>query len=284
MRTNGWMLAGLLASSVAACRREEPRPVAGSPAASASIASAVPSATAAPSVSTPPVAPMATVDPAERAVRAWSEALDRHDLEGLARLYGPSVVFYGQPRSKAAVVAAKRAAFAKQRSFRQELVGDIALARAPDGRVTATFTKRSGDGAAFSVDTATLVLAPSAAGYVVVEEADAASLARRASSPSVCEAKATEVVNALPEVKRATADAMTDADQSDGGARFGGVGPNDDGEGGITFALGLHTDERFETRVVASVAKNGALSVMVLGSDVAVPAAALRAVREACRH
>lgn len=284
MRTTLWVVSVALAAAVA-CRREEPRPRE-SPPGAVFTASGAQSANPVPSVSASsfPAAPDAPEDPAKRAVRAWSDALDRHDLRALERVYDASVVFYGQPRSRTAVLAAKRAAFEKQRSFRQELVGDIALAAAADGRVTATFTKRSGDDAAFSVATATLVLAPSPQGYVVVEEADAASLRRRTSPPAACEAKATEVVNELPEVKRATADAMDDAEQSDGGAHFGGVGPNEDGEGGITFSLGVHTDERFEARVVASVAKDGALSVTVLGSDVAVPAAVRRAVREACRH
>jgi len=272
-----------LACPFAACRRTDPRSDPAPPATAA--ASSTPSAASVTPSATPlRPTPATAEDPAARVVRAWSDALDRHDLAALERVYGASVVFYGRPRTKSAVLAAKRVAFAKQPTFRQELIGDVALERGDDARVTATFTKRSGTDAAFSVDTATLVLAPSPAGYVVVEEADADSLRRQASSPSACEAKASEVVNALSEVRRATADAMRDADQSDGGARFGGVGPNDDGEGGITFALGVHTDERFETRVVASVSRDGVLTVTISGDDVAVPAAALRAVREACRH
>lgn len=270
------------ASCLVGCRRAEPHP--GPTPHAAAAASNTPSNTAASSASVTAAVPPIPEDPAARAVHAWNDALDRHDLAALERVYGASITFYGHPRTKSGVLAAKRAAFAKQPTFRQELIGDIALARGGDGRVTATFIKRSGTDAAFSVDTATLVLAPSQMGYVVVEETDADSLRRQASSPSPCEAKASEVVNALPEVQRATAAAMKDADASDGGARFGGVGPNDDGEGGITFALGVHTDERFETRVVASVSKDGLLTVTVSGSDVAVPAAALRAVRDACRH
>jgi hypothetical protein len=218
------------------------------------------------------------------AVRAWSDALDRHDLAALERSYGASVVFYGRTRAKAAVMAAKRGAFEKQPAFRQEISGAIALERGGDGRVSATFSKRTGDAVAFSVDTARLVLAPSPGGYLVVEEADAASLSGAASSASVCESKASEIVNALPDVQRATAEAMKEAEQSDGGVRFGGVGPNDDGEGGFVFSLGVHTDERFESRVVASVDRQGTLTVTVLGADVAIPTTAGRSVREACRR
>jgi len=273
-------LGAVLASALLACQREEPHPGA-TPARAAP--SNVATSKAVPSASAPAALPSPEA-PAARVARAWSDALDRHDLAALERLYGASVLFYGQRRSKAAVVAAKRAAFEKQPSFHQELIGDIALEPAGEERVTATFTKRSGDSAAFSVDTATLVLAPAGGSYVIVEEADMASLQRQASRGSSCEAKASEVVNALPEVQRATADAIKDAEGSDGGASFGGVGPNDDGDGGLTFALGVHTDERFETRVVASVARNGALTVSILGSEVPVPPRALRAVREACRH
>jgi hypothetical protein len=286
MRRQAWTLGFAAALAAAGCRRETPRVSAAPTAAAAARPSAAATqAVAGSAIAVPPAASVRAPEaPPALVVRAWSDALDRHDLSALERLYGGSVVFYGHERAKAAVVAAKRAAFERQRGFRQEIVGEIQLENAADGRVSATFAKRSGENAAFSVATAKLVLMPSAQGYVIVEEADAASLRRATTDRSACETKASEVVNALPEVRRVTTEAMRDAEQSDGGARFGGIGPNDDGEGGFVFSLGVHTDERFESRVVASVDRKGALSVLVFGADVPVPAPALRAVQQACRR
>ena len=95
---------------------------------------------------------------------------------------------------------------------------------------------------------------------------------------------ANEVVDALPQVRRATDAAIKEAEQSDGGAAFGGIGPTDDGDGGFVSSTGLHTDERFDARIVTTVDRSGKLTVSVLGEDVAIPAAALEAVRAACRH
>lgn len=223
-------------------------------------------------------------DPAVAVVRAWDTALDKHDLAALDRIYADRVVFYGRRLAKTAVIAAKRAAFAKQSTYTQQIIGDIALAPGDDGRVSATFLKRTGDANAFRVLTAKLFLTLGPQGYRVAEETDEASPTSAGAVPPDCEAKTNEVVAALPQVRRATDAAMKEADQSDGGVNFGGVGPNDDGEGGFVESTGLHRDDRFDSRIVTSVTRSGALTVTVLGEDVPIPAASLQAVRRACAH
>lgn len=278
--------------AVGACRREErpqPRPT---PQSTPQRAAAPPPAAAPPTESasapSPPPTPEAQV--ASKTVRAWNTALDRHDLVALEKLYAGSVLFYGRPRSRASVVSAKRAAFARQPGFRQELIGDVTVERLGDGTLSASFTKKAGPPEDFLVISGKLVLSPSASGYLVAAESDEASARRDASAQpsgstvSDCEATASEVANALPEVKRTLALAMKEADESDGGARFGGMGPNDDGEGAFTAAMGLHTDDHFEARFVYSVDRNGRLTVVAGGQELEIPRSSLQAVAAACGH
>ena len=104
-----------------------------------------------------------------------------------------------------------------------------------------------------------------------------------AAGRSACEASAARAVNALPEVKKATARAMDDARASGGRAHFGGVGPIDDPDEGFTVGIGTHTDERFEAAAWYSVDGSGHLSVTVLGADVPVDARRAPRVERACR-
>jgi hypothetical protein len=106
---------------------------------------------------------------------------------------------------------------------------------------------------------------------------------RAESGRADCEATAARVVNGLPEVKRMVASAIRAAGEDDGGARFGGVGPLEDGEGGFASSLGIQSDERFEAQVWWSVDRAGHMSMTILGSDFAVPTPALREVERACK-
>lgn len=81
--------------------------------------------------------------PARRVIQAWSDALDRHDVDALRGLYAEQVRFYGRWLPRSAVVASKRAALSGKSTFRQQLVGDIAMT-SHDDVVTAIFLKRSG--------------------------------------------------------------------------------------------------------------------------------------------
>jgi hypothetical protein len=89
--------------------------------------------------STPGADAVAAVQTPEAAVRAWNDALNRHDLNALRAAYAPEVMFYGRRMTAAEVVAAKAQAFAKDPGFRQE-VSDFAASDAPDA-VTVRFTK-----------------------------------------------------------------------------------------------------------------------------------------------
>jgi hypothetical protein len=221
---------------------------------------------------------------AQRAVRGWNEALNRHDVEKLGELYADTVLFYGHERSKAAVVAAKRAAFAKQPTFQQEIIGEISLNRPDEATMNARFQKKSGDASGFRVDAARLGLTRNGSGFLVIEEADEASSREQNTIQAGCVEKAGAVVDALPEVKRAVASALAETERSDGGQSLGGLGPNDDGKGGFQMATGIHTDGRFEPRVDYAVDREGRLTVRVLGSDVKPSREALQSVVRACRH
>src|SRR5262245_19864146 len=152
--------------AVSGCRRAEHSPPVPVRSAARTIASSAPPAS--------PAAPRE--EPAAQVVRAWSDALDRHDLRKLEELYGKTVRFYGRTQSKTAVLAAKRAALAKQPTFYQEIIGQISLTPLGGGNVSASFVKKSGSSDEFSVISARLILAPTDGGFVIVEEADEANL------------------------------------------------------------------------------------------------------------
>lgn len=96
-------------------------------------------ATSAPADAASARAPDAAPQSPEAAVKAWNDALNRHDLDALRAAYAPDVLFYGRHMTGAEVVAAKAQAFAKDPDFRQE-VSDFAANEAAD-TVTARFTK-----------------------------------------------------------------------------------------------------------------------------------------------
>jgi hypothetical protein len=126
------LLATACAAAVTAACRDKPSP-------SGSSIDPSPAPTAAPS------SPASSVPDsvARRAVQAWSDALDGHDVDALPGLYAEQVRFYGRWLPRSAVVAAKRAALSAQSTFRQQVVGEITLTL-HDDVVTAEFLKRSG--------------------------------------------------------------------------------------------------------------------------------------------
>ncbi|HVJ22166.1 MAG TPA: nuclear transport factor 2 family protein [Polyangiaceae bacterium] len=275
-----WLRLGVTAFfALAGCRRETPRPHEVEPRTPA------PAATRSGAPSTPVPSAAANGDTsAYLVVRAWNDALDHHDLERLGTLYRDPVLFYGRKQSKAALVAAKRSAFARHPAFHQEIVGEISLEHVAGGSVSASFVKRSGAGEKRSDVSARLLLSPDRGGFLVVEETDAPTSRDKNAIPEGCADKAAEVMQELPEVKRALASAMAEADRSNGFTRFGGIGPNDDGKGGFRAATGIHTDERFDARVEYAVDRKGHLTVTVAGSEVKIPRTALESVARACKH
>ena len=239
---------------VSACRHEErAAPTSHStPGPSAVSSQAAPPTAASSAASSPTPSSLPNVDAAEEAasvvVHAWNDALDRHDTARLAELYRDSVRFYGRGLKKAAVVAAKVAALQQQPTFHQQIVGPLELTHASDGSLTVNFVKRSGEAGKLRDTKAILVLVLRDGSWLIDGEGDVRP-SLDAAALEACQGKAAEVVGALPEVKRAQASAMAEADASKGSSRFGGMGPNDDGDGGFAVASGLYTDESFQPQV-----------------------------------
>lgn len=217
-------------------------------------------------------------------VEAWSDALNRHDVDALLPLYAEQVTFYGRPLRRAAVIELKRSALAAPTGFQQRIVGTIELERTTDG-LQAAFLKRSGTGSTVSDVQAKLVLKiePGRSPTIIEESEESAPHRATAKDADSCIEVAGEVVQSLPEVTSRLQALDRAADQSDGGAHAGGIGPTEDDDG-FTMELGIHTDEGFESYVVYSVDKAGLLLVRAGGADLAVPSAARNRVANACRH
>lgn len=269
----------LLASP--ACRREEtPVPKAKpQPVAAASSTPSVPAPSG--SDKTPALSPEA--ENAVRTVRAWSDALDRHDLEKLGELYAGTVRFYGRDLSKNAVIAAKRAAFTKEPGFRQMIIGEIALSLNLEV-FTASFHKKAGPDDDFLVNGAKLRIKADAGKFLIVEETDEESMRKELVAHAACLKKVDEVLTTLPDVKFAEKVALSEIEKSDGGWSMGGIGPNDDGNGGFEAEVGIRTEVNVDTRYRYSVDRKGHLTVSTRGGPVEVPREALQAVARVCGH
>jgi hypothetical protein len=210
-------------------------------------------------------APAPPEDEARRVVALWSEALDRHDLAALDRLYTPRVNFYGKDLPKSAVVAMKKRVLGSTSTFHQSIVGSIEVTRNGDA-FTATFQKHSGSSRMSDVKASLVIV-----GGQVREESDAASEAHaKDARRETCEGTASAVVVDLPEVKKQ-------------GPVMGGLGPIDNDDGGFSAAFGIHHPDRFEAQVWYTVDAVGTLSVTVLGEDIAIPVAAKSKVERACK-
>jgi ketosteroid isomerase-like protein len=246
---------------------------------------AVPSALAVPS-SAPP-SPDADV---RSVVRAWNDALDRHDVDALAALYADDVRFYGrsEPLPRAAVLRAKRAAFVASPGFHQQIVSDIALAHDDESHdVAAHFSKRSsGAGPARDVKGYLVVHRSDAGPLLIVEESDEPSQAKaaaRADDLDACEATAIRVVNALPRVKAFMDDAMKRAEATDGRVNFASLGPIDNGDGTFAVMLGYDSAERFENGLSYDVdRKTGKVSIDEGADTIPLDPASQAAVKKAC--
>lgn len=222
--------------------------------------------------------------PLYRAVRAWNDALARHDLKKLETIYADEVFFYGFKRSRADVLRAKKAEFDRQPNFAQEIIGNIELYRAVDDSVFATFVKKGATLDGFLVADAKVVLRGDP--LLVIEESDATSLQEQRAIPDGCYEKTHEVVSAIPEVMRIRAETKRQWEQSDGGQRYGGwgPGPKPNDEGGWESVEGLYIEEHLNIRVAYEVDRSGHLTVRVQGLEVAPSKAGLEAVKRACRH
>ncbi|WP_394830136.1 nuclear transport factor 2 family protein [Pendulispora rubella] len=268
------LLAGLMA-----CRRSETTSTA---AASASAAPAAPSAA-------PISATLAlTREQARGVLVAWNDALDRHDTAALAPLYAEAVGYYGKQLGAEAVVQMKTQALKSDPAFHQQIVGDPTFVDGDDIRVE--FLKRSGRAPQPRDVKASLVVGLRKGKAVILQETDEptetrgakqAKGAKEASWQDICETTATEVVNALPQVKKEVASLSKDIEKRKD-ANFGGVGPIWEGNG-FSEAIGIHTPERFESHISYDVRNDGVLSVFCTGQgDLTIPAAVQARVKKAC--
>jgi hypothetical protein len=207
----------------------------------------------------PDASPLTRADEARRIVRAWNDALVKHDVDALTPLYAPRVKFYTSEMSRAAVLGAKRRALGPTSTFRQEIISELELLPSGDG-VTVSFNKRSGPAGKSADVRATLVLSGNP--MAIREERDAASDARLAPSDldDRCSNVVTKTVQAMPAVKKVLAGAEAELPKYPD-RRMGGMGPVREADGQLTGGLGVHSDERYEALVWYSVSPNGVLEV-----------------------
>ena len=285
-----------LSLTIAACSRSSGG---SSPAASISSSSADGAAPAAATLDSGPEDLLKTS--AQARLRAWNDALDRHDVSALEPLYATSVCLYGRVVARSKAVEAKQKALGPGSTFHQKVVGEAQAQTDSDGAVVLGFVKRSGSGDQLHDIRAKLVMRSETrdGALWIVEETDEASQSAevrrdaceaaawrevKAAAPAgsgACEATAAKVVNELPAVKKFMDDAKKAAA---GGAHLGGVGPEDDGDS-FTVGIGFQNPDRFEGHVFYTVVrKTGELTVAVDGEDVVVPSAGLRAVADACKQ
>jgi hypothetical protein len=252
-----------------------------------------------------------SADPVLSRVYEWNRALDHHDLAALEALYGQEVCFYGQKSTRSKVLAAKDHALSADPSFHQEIVGDVTVT--PSGySAVATFVKRSGSGdhvkdvparlllknfagdygrqdAAMSIVGENDAGRPSKASVERCEREAAASVRNVLEADARCDDAASKVFNKLPEVVRAKAQLQEDFNQrvkSEPTIAVGGFGPQDDGNGSFSVAIGMHTDERFELVAGYRVYRaTGRLEVFgQFADEPRVEATELRRVQAACKE
>ena len=252
-------------------------------------------------------------DPVLSRVYGWNQGLTRRDLTALGELYAEDVCFYGKRMSKAAVLASKERALAADGSFQQQIIGPVEVVPIVSGEsAIATFVKRSGDPGHLRDVRARLSLKNFAIDYAHPDapwtiagendttvdskpaldncEAEVAHSTRNIPDPDArCDEAASKVFNELPEVKRALARAWADYAarvKTEPSIAVGGFGPQDNGDGILTVARGLHTNDRFEETAAYRVDRaTGGFEVAVTGEDDPhIAASDLRRVQALCKR
>ncbi|MCU0686174.1 MAG: hypothetical protein MUF34_28665 [Polyangiaceae bacterium] len=166
-------------------------------------------------------------------IRRWSAALDAHDDDALLALYGAAVRFYGRDSRREGIVASKRAAFAK--GYRQS-IGPIALDRADPRRPRATFAKRWVAAGVASEVTGQLAFEKEGGHWLIVEESDAKTEARRLANGDACRDAVFELVAATATAKAMLAGPTNPAaGHHSNGLHFGSIPPES-----ATYQVGLH--------------------------------------------
>lgn len=240
----------LLLLLLAACKSKPAEPT---PAPSASVASPIASASAPPAASGSP-----EQQEAERVVRAWSDALDKHDVAALEKVYADTVVFYASgSKPKAEVLAIKKSALGPTSTFHQQIMDKIEVTKTPKG-YEATFTKRSGNGTKLGDTKALIVLSGSP--LLITEERDYPR------AKESCEEVASSVAWSAPAVKKAM-DAVRKELPKFPDRHEGGIGPETFEDGSIQASIGVHHPDRFERIASYVVYPNGRLDLSVGADD-----------------
>jgi hypothetical protein len=228
-------------------------------------------------------------------LKAWNDALDSHNLAGLSALYFSHVCYYGRVVAIDTLLKQKKDALGAGSLFRQQIVGDVKVEQAPGDFLVARFMKRSGTAQRLRDTPSRIVLRQDTehGELRIVEEADdsgqgggaAADACAQSAWSEVtrqrCEETASRLVNALPRVKKLV-DHLLETSTDD--HAFGGIGPEDNGDGTFTASIGIHTQDRFEGRVDYTVNRTtGHLTVRVDDTDVPVPENVQHELASACK-
>ena len=131
MRREVW--AALFVVSVSACRRS-----------SVAVDDAAPTTPSLPAsvATTPPSASRTSATDARMVIERWNRAHSEHDVETLASLYAPTVLFYGTSLSRADCASKKRLAFGATPDYTQS-TRDVKLEPAESGRTFVRLVKAS---------------------------------------------------------------------------------------------------------------------------------------------
>lgn len=213
---------------------------------------------------------VAELDP-EGLVRAWSEALDRHDLVALEKLYADEVFFYTAKRSRADVMKAKASALGAGSTFHQTIIGTIEIS---DEGKRATFTKRSGTGPKLASSKA--VLAFGGKPLRITEERDAVK------PKGTCDEVASRIAWAHPHTKKILAGLEKElAKHPD--RRLGGMGEAALDDGVTSGTIGVHHPDRFES-IIFYIVEDGVLRISSASDEDAFPIKAADAaeIKAAC--
>ena len=226
------------------------------------------------------------IDPVVGVVRAWSEALSKHDLPVLARVYDDHVRSYGNDYPKAALLKIRENAFNEMPTYALAIEGPVTVTASDAGQFVARFAKRAGPANKTGEGRGRLTLrAREGAAPVITEEADenTAAPARPHTGPSLnlCAEVAERIVNALPEVRRVVDEGKRLADASDGGTTFGSTPQIFEGDDQLSADLGVFTGSRFQ-RKASYMVRSRNLYVEVMDKPVNVPSEALKEIAHAC--
>ena len=228
----------------------------------------------------------------------------------LRLVYAERICFYGRVLSRDQVMDAKRRALDAEPSFHQEIIGPVTLERGgPDASIIVSFLKRSGTlghphdvparlllqqfGWEFGRGVPWLIFAENDGPTSPARDRCEGAIARdQANIPAVdsrCDQTAATVVQELPEVKAAIAEAhkeIKSRSKDEPSIGFGGFGPQPNGNGTYTVVMGINTPERLESIVSYIVDRRAGGLAVAINSGVApqLPEPARRVVEAACKE